>query len=223
MEWNFVINKTILRKNIFNRKSIVLSEIFDNKNNISLWKRKLDESISFGAEEIINDNLEFDFSKVLKYNEINEALVNRLGQSQNKIFLFNDISNLSELFCNMFELKKVWLRMGISTNATCPRFHVDYLKCRLLTTYYGPGTEWLPNDLIDRRKLKFNQKFSKDQDGLFSSKTDIKHLATGDVALLKGELWSGNKGQGLVHRSPYYEEKYRRLYITIDFSDLNNQ
>ena len=218
-----MINKTILRKNIFNKKSIVLSDIFKNENNISLWNRELDRAISLGAKEIINDNLEFNFSKVLKYDEINETLVSRLGQSQNKIFLFNDISNLTELFCNMFELKNVWLRMGISTKATCPRFHVDYLKCRLLTTYYGPGTEWLPNELIDRSKLKFNQKSSTDQDGLFSSKTHIKQLATGDVALLKGELWSGNKGQGLVHRSPYYKQKYRRLYLTIDFSDLNNQ
>lgn len=218
-----MINKIIFKKNIFNKKSIVLSDIFNNENNISLWNRNLDKSISIGAKEIINDNLEFNFSKVLKYEEINEALINRLGQSQNKILLFNDISNLTELFCNMFELKKVWLRMGISTKATCPRFHVDYLKCRLLTTYYGPGTEWLPNDLIDRTKLKFNQKFSKDQDGLFSSKTDIKQLATGDVALLKGELWSGNKGQGLVHRSPHYNKEYKRLYLTVDFSDLKNQ
>ena len=218
-----MINKIIFKKNIFNKKSIVLSDIFNNENNISLWNRKLDKSISIGAKEIINDNLEFNFSKVLKYEEINEALINRLGQSQNKILLFNDISNLTELFCNMFELKKVWLRMGISTKATCPRFHVDYLKCRLLTTYYGPGTEWLPNDLIDRTKLKFNQKFSTDQDGLFSSKIDIKQLATGDVALLKGELWSGNKGQGLVHRSPCCNQEYKRLYLTIDFSDLKNQ
>lgn len=218
-----MINKTIIKKNIFNKKSIVLSDIFNNENNISLWNRNLDESISIGAKEIINDNLEFNFSKVLKYDEINEALINRLGQSQNKILLFNDISNLTELFCSMFELKKVWLRMGISTKATCPRFHVDYLKCRLLTTYNGPGTEWLPNDLIDRTKLKFNQKFSTDQDGLFSSKKDIKQLATGDVALLKGELWPGNKGQGLVHRSPYYNQEYKRLYLTIDFSDLKNQ
>ena len=58
---------------------------------------------------------------------------------------------------------------------------------------------------------------------MISSKTDIKQLATGDVALLKGELRSGNKGQGLVHRSPYYNQEYKRLYLTIDFSDLKNQ
>ena len=59
-------------------------------------------------------------------------------------------SNLTELFCNMFELKKVWLRMGISTKATCPRFHVDYLKCgdnNILWTYFRMAT----NDLIDKQ------------------------------------------------------------------------
>ena len=33
-----MINKTIF-KNIFNKKSIVLSDIFNNENNISLWNR----------------------------------------------------------------------------------------------------------------------------------------------------------------------------------------
>ena len=35
----------------------------------------------------------------------------------------------------------------------CPRFHADHLKCRLVTTYYGPATQWLPNSLVNRSKL----------------------------------------------------------------------
>ena len=49
----------------------------------------------------------------------------------------------------MFELKKVWLRMVISTKATCPRFHVDQIPCRLLITFCGKATEWIPNDSVD--------------------------------------------------------------------------
>ena len=37
--------------------------------------------------------------------------------------------------------------------------------------------------------------------------------------LLKGENWKGNKGAGLVHRSPHQDGKYNRLYMTIDFLD----
>jgi len=42
----------------------------------------------------------------------------------------------------------------------------------------------------------------------------------GHIGLLKGESWDGNKGSGLVHRSPQQEGEYKRLYMTIDFTDL---
>ena len=49
------------------------------------------------------------------------------------------------------------------------------------------------------------------------SENDIEQLDTGHVALLKGESWQGNDGAGIVHRSPYKESNYQRLYMTIDF------
>ena len=45
----------------------------------------------------------------------------------------------------------------------------------------------------------------------------IRHLACGDVALLKGEKWLGNEGAGLVHRSPSQGNGERRLILTLDW------
>ena len=102
----------------------------------------------------------------------------------------------------------------------CPRFHTDYVKCRLVTTYVGPATQWLPHELVNRSKLGHgNQGQPDDKSGLFLENTDIEQLNVGHVALLKGESWAGNKGAGLVHRSPHAKNGYNRLYMTIDFLD----
>ena len=73
-------------------------------------------------------------------------------------------------------------------------------------------------NLIDRSKLGYGNEGKPDSEsGLFISEDSIQQCATGDVALLKGESWEGNDGAGLVHRSPYKEGSYKRLYMTIDF------
>jgi hypothetical protein len=45
----------------------------------------------------------------------------------------------------------------------------------------------------------------------------IGQIASGDVALLKGEKWHGNEGFGLIHRSPQLAAGERRLILTLDW------
>ena len=65
----------------------------------------------------------------------------------------------------------------------CPRFHTDYVKCRLVTTYVGPATQWLPHDLVNRSKLGHgNQGQPDDKSGLFLEDANIEQLNVGHVA-----------------------------------------
>ncbi|MEO8904287.1 MAG: DUF1826 domain-containing protein [Polyangiaceae bacterium] len=34
-----------------------------------------------------------------------------------------------------------------------PSFYTGYVRLRLVTTYAGPGTEWLPDEAVDRRAM----------------------------------------------------------------------
>ena len=62
----------------------------------------------------------------------------------------------------------------------CPRFHDDNLKCRLVSTYKGPATQWLPHSLVNRDKLgDGNNGMPDEESGLFLKDTDIKELNTG--------------------------------------------
>lgn len=100
----------------------------------------------------------------------------------------------------------------------CPRFHVDKVPCRLITTYYGIATQWLPQYLVDRTKLGAGCSGKTDEDsGLLLEPNAIQQLEAGQVALLKGENWLNNQNAGLVHRSPQPGEGEKRLLLTLDF------
>jgi hypothetical protein len=81
----------------------------------------------------------------------------------------------------------------------CSKFHVDYVRYRLITTYVGPGTEWVPDDAVDRAALEHpplgvsaaNRLIVRDE-------AQIQRASTGEVLVLKGKL----EGDGAVHRSP---------------------
>ena len=123
------------------------------------------------------------------------------------------------MFCCLFGIQEAGLRFTVLNRAMCPRFHVDVVPCRLVTTYQGAGTQWLPHHLVDRSKLGMgNNGRSDEQSGLFAAPNDIQNLTSGDVALLKGERWLENEGGGLVHRSPNLPTGMHRLLTRLDFT-----
>tara|TARA_B100002052_G_scaffold137096_1_gene125660 strand:- start:11601 stop:12272 length:672 start_codon:yes stop_codon:yes gene_type:complete len=215
--------KMATQKNeILIKNSSNLSEIFKDDINISILKRTLDNDISNAANFLLKENPHLEFSHVVNKNNSYQVLTKELGSNKNHSILLEDISNLVKMFCNQFGIDSVWLRIDSIDKPMCPRFHVDNVKCRLVTTYAGPGTQWLPNESVDRSKLGHgNQGLPDEKSGLILDKMDIEQLDVGHIALLKGEAWSNNDGFGLVHRSPHVEGNYKRLYVTIDFGELH--
>lgn len=196
------------------------SSIFKDNTNIVVIKRELGFELLNSVDNIL-DNPKFRISKVVYPSDVNQFLIKNFNRDLSLKSLFNDISRLVNAFCNLFDLKSAWLRLESIDHQMCPRFHVDYVKCRMVTTYKGPATEWLPNNLVDRSKLGPGNKGLLDEEsGLFLKKSDVKQLDVGDIALLKGGAWKGNEDHGLVHRSPYQLGIYKRLYMTIDFPDI---
>ena len=198
-----------------------ISHIFNRDINISVWKRNLNSNILHASEILLIKNSDFQFSELVNKNFSIDFLVDKIGADKKLIPFYEDIQYLTKLFCELFDIRDAWLRIDAIDKPMCPRFHADHLKCRLVTTYYGPGTQWLPNSLVNRNKLGHgNNGLADDISGLFSKKSDIENLDVGDIGLLKGEAWVNNEGLGLVHRSPYTDSDYKRLYVTIDFGAL---
>ena len=132
--------------------------------------------------------------------------------------LVEDVANLANMFCCLFDLKRTGLRLTALNKAMCPRFHVDRIPARLVTTYSGVATQWLAHEHVDRNMLGASNKgLADDVSGLYLQDSDVQQLNTGDVAILKGEYWEGNEEAGLVHRSPEVIGDHPRLLLTLDF------
>lgn len=206
------------RKAIIGDTPDILANIYDEKANIVIWHRKLKRQISEATNSLISANPKLQVSLVLSPESAETSLINALGGCQDAETLAKDISDLVDMFCCLFELKNVGLRLTALNHAMCPKFHVDRVPCRLVTTYQGIATEWLPHNLVDRSKLGSGSDGKPDEtSGLLADISHIKTLTEGDVGLLKGEAWEGNENAGLVHRSPALVGDNYRLLLTLDF------
>lgn len=212
-----VLNRT----SYFTDSSIELSKIFKEEINILIWQRIINDKLLKAGEYILDRHPELAISEVVKPEEIERILIKEIDSSHEVACISKDISKIVKIFCTLFNVNSVWLRLDAIDKPMCPRFHADYLKCRLVSTYIGPATQWIPHDLVNHSKLGSGNKGKSDKEsGLFLKDADIKQLNIADIGLLKGEAWEGNQGGGIVHRSPHSEDSKQRLYMTIDFVDL---
>ena len=191
-----------------------LAEIYNDNTNIVIWQRQFSDQFENTVSEFVASRAAPYISSILSPSEAPALLRKKMGGA-----LADDVAELVDMFCCLFELQQAGLRMTVLRDTMCPKFHVDHVPCRLVTTYTGIATEWLPHHLVNRDKLGINSEGKADREsGLYQHETDIQRMASGEVALLKGEGWLGNQNAGLVHRSPAIAAGNSRLLLTLDFS-----
>lgn len=198
---------------------LALTDIYQPAHNIAVWRRQLSSTIEEGVSDFFQRGDNFSYSHTLTPNQAEETLLGALSSFSCAKELSQDIAELVDMFCCLFDLGQTGLRLATLDKAMCPRFHVDHVPCRLVTTFVGTATEWLEEPSIDRSKLGAgNQGLPDHTSGLFPDIHHIQKANAGDVLLLKGERWEGNEGFGLVHRSPPVAAGEKRLLLTLDFS-----
>jgi hypothetical protein len=200
----------------------VLPQIYNQDTNIVIWQRDLEQTLSNAVNTLISANALKPLELAVSPDDAFDQLIKTLKPEDNNRdevkALCEDIALLVEMFCCLFDLKRAGLRLKILDKPMCPRFHVDKIPCRLVTTYQGVATQWLNHSDVNRSKLGTGNLGKPDEEsGLFKSLNNINQLKQGDVALLKGEYWDENEGAGLVHRSPAVAANEQRLLLTLDF------
>lgn len=196
----------------------VFTDIYQEETNIAVWQRNLSSELTLAVSNFLQNNAAKATVLAVTPENTHDVLIDTFGESENMAALSHDIALLVDMFCCLFDLKGAGLRLTVLDSAMCPRFHVDRIPCRLVTTYQGIATQWLNHNVLDRTKLGAgNQGKPDEQSGLFKNLHDINQLTEGDVALLKGENWDETEGAGLVHRSPPVSAGERRLLLTLDF------
>ena len=204
-------------RSIAGDKPEVLTSIYEEDCNLAVWQRMLAPELEQEIEALLQSRNNFNVSLPLSPQSANSDILRALETSASAPMLANDICELVDMFCFLFDVNLSGLRLRSLEQPMCPRFHVDHVTCRLITTYRGPTTQWLPHKGTDRSKLgRGNGGRPDESSGLFQHQSDINQALTGDVLLLKGERWQGNEGTGLVHRSPKIPDGGKRLLLTLD-------
>jgi len=197
------------------RDSSILTEIYKPKYNISIWQRRLPKVMTEGINEMLEVSKPLALVKSVTPENVAEYIRSKLSDADCSVALSEDIALIVDMFCCLFGVKEAGLRLTTLDKAMCPKFHVDQIPCRLVTTYTDIATQWLENKDIDLTQSG-NTGISKDLLGLQDKELTIKQMNAGDIALLKGSGWQGNESMGLVHRSPMLELNEKRLLLTLD-------
>ncbi len=215
---NFQLAASNERHSIQSGSADVLADIYREDVNIATWQRALSSALFCAAQQLLESKYTFSISTSVTPNDTFESLYDALGATQEAKLISDDVSDIVSMFCYLFDLEQAGLRFTTLDRAMCPKFHVDRVPCRLVTTYGGIATEWLSHQDVDRSKLGLGSQGKSDEESkLYKDPSNIRQLHAGDVALLKGESWLGNEGGGLVHRSPSLLNQQKRLLLTLDF------
>lgn len=112
--------------------------------------------------------------------------------------LASDVAVLCLIMAKVLDIRQVRIRLDVADEVMCPKFHIDNVQARLLCTYRGKGTEYVPATAEDDRK-------------------QIRQLKPGAVGLFRGALWNSAEVTGIKHRSPeIVPEDGSRLLLVID-------
>ncbi|MGF7158772.1 hypothetical protein FHS85_000382 [Rhodoligotrophos appendicifer] len=121
-------------------------------------------------------------------------------------WMSDDIAFLAHLFQDLTGAQTVQVRLEAVDDDGCRRFHADAVHFRLVTTYRGPGTQWIsPRALCGRAPASP------------VSREAIRQLDRGTVAILRGSKGETPERPSLLHRSPPIEgSNIVRLFLAID-------
>ena len=192
---------------------LALSDILEDGVNLALWQRQLPLHIAEFGALLVSLNEPLADSMVIELDSEDavpnlQDLASSCRDLEGYEGFIADVSWLVSAFACLLGAKRIGVRLRLLDKAMCPRFHVDHVPVRLITTYAGIGSQWLREGVMDRRQLSQADAEPSER---------IEQIHCGEVALLKGTKWHGNEGHGLIHRSPALKTDERRLILTLDW------
>jgi len=186
--------------------------------NLCIWRRALPEEVERFVDTSV---LPRDIKRLVTCSAADPAiddLLQDLPAEPGLAVLRDDMRELARHCARLTGARQLTLKLESFGSNLCERFHVDRVPLRLLCSYAGPGTQWLDSSDVNRAFLGPAAGGLADEDsGLLRLGAAIQHMERFTVALMKGECWPGNSGNGLVHRSPRIASSgQRRVLFKID-------
>jgi hypothetical protein len=131
-----------------------------------------------------------------------------------RTWLTMDIAILLARLAHLADARRLRVSFGAVRTDQCRKFHVDYVRYRLVTTYVGPGTEWVPDEAVRREALDHPPDCPCDANKeIVREASAIRHAVPGEVIVMKGARHPNHRGA--VHRSPPIEGTGRVRVVLI--------
>jgi len=135
-------------------------------------------------------------------------------------WLTRDVAALAARLSRLSGAPRVRVSVGAVRTDQCRKFHVDFVRYRLLTTYVGPGTEWVPEEAVRREALDHPPDCPCDANKeIVRDPSAIRHAVPGEVLVMKGGRHPDRRGA--VHRSPPIEGT-GRVRVVLAVSTIDN-
>lgn len=168
--------------------------------NLAIWRRRLPADVRRGLQRSAR-LVETAFDEVVSTTSYEvDSVFTGWPAGAVRRWLSHDLGRLVAEFSAITGSRHIRLRFGPIRDDRCRKFHVDYTRMRLITTYLGPATQWIANEDVYRPALEEPPACPDDANRLIVAPGGrVQQARAGDVLLMKGEL-SGTPG--LVHRSP---------------------
>jgi hypothetical protein len=107
--------------------------------------------------------------------------------------LADDIAGVAAGFLSQFGVTAASMRVEVVDTVSCPKFHCDNVRVRLVLTCHGPGTEYVA---VDRP-------------------AEVAQAPTGALVFLKGHKHPTYADRTL-HRSPAVPPGLKRMCVVLD-------
>ena len=187
------LNSMNERKTVISGDPETLELISIKHVQLAIWERTLPICLTNWLSQLKTEqrpNFRI-LARLSRLNKILNAQLESCGTPENDMrrILVKDIEYLVSRFAIIARSDCVDIRLETITHDACWKFHQDHVDVRLLTTYFGPATQWV--------KPAYSEHSLRDQ---IQFAGPIENMGTSDVSIFKGNC--EENCDGIVHRSP---------------------
>jgi hypothetical protein len=181
------------RLSVFGNSPEVLERILEPDVYLAQWRRAVEPEIVSWVCRMAPD-LPPD-GRFHLYPKDTDAVVSSLlrpsaySQDRGRAGFIRDVSDLVARFSRLASSPTVDIRLDLIEHDACWKFHRDRTELRMLCTYLGPGTQYVP-DIYGEQAIRDQRDYTG----------PVTNIPARDIALFKGDL--RERGVGVVHRSP---------------------
>lgn len=208
-----------LQREVTSDAAQTADDILRRGADLWIWQRRLRAPLADAVDTLATGacfDVRAEFEVRGRGEAVEELLVGTgIVEAGAAMVLAQDVASLSFMLGRLLGAPRVRVRIECNDGGLCPLFHVDATGLRLICTYRGPGTEWVPGHLVRRDQLGLQGRTPEAANAAIApGPDDIRELQPGWVGIFKGSERHGDYANGVVHRSP--QRPGRRLLVVLD-------